>query len=427
MTEEFTRVRLLWPDLLGLARGKYLPARMKADKTGHCMALFALGFDRDMTPHDGACFFEGLPDLEARFDPESVRAGWEKGTGIAIPDVYKDGEPIFMAPRQVLKKAIAEWDALGYTPKVGIELEAFLFEPDERGRFAPIDTPGAYVYGTGTSVDPRGVVDDLMETCERVGLKLESVHSEYDNGQFELTLEYDDALAACDDAFLFKVLAKEVAHRQGCLFTFMAKPVNGRGGSGTHVNLSLEKEGKNQLHDPKAEDGLSQVAHRMLGGLMEHHIGMTAVCSPTVNSYKRLRPGQMCGYWANWGYDHRGVAVRIPPARAQATRLEHRLADASVNPHIATAAVLQGARLGVVSEKSPPPAETADCWESADTDRHVATSLGVALDDLEADRVFADALSSEYVAAFLAIKRAEWNRYQTHTSDWEMNEYLHFL
>jgi len=427
VTDEFKRIRLLWPDHLGLARGKYLPSRNKASTTGQCIALFALGFDRNMTPHDGARFYEGIPDIEVCFDPDNVRKGWESSTGVVIPDVFKDGEPVMMAPRNVLKRAIADWKALGYAPKIGIELEAFLFQRDDDGVHVPIDTPGAYVYGTGRAVDPKGALDDVMETCDAVGIKLESVHSEYDNGQFELTLEYDDALAACDDAFLFKVLAKEVAHRHGYLCTFMGKPITDRGGSGVHVNVSLAKNGKNVLDDETSEDGLSDLAHRVLGGLMEHHIGMAAVCAPTVNAYKRLRPGQMCGYWANWGYDHRGVAVRVPPARGQASRLEHRLSDGAVNPHIAAAAVLQAGRLGVVNQTALPPAETSDCWETADTDRHVPRSLEAALDALEADQPFVEALSPEFVDGFLAVKRAEWDRYAAHTTDWEMNEYLHFL
>ncbi|TDI42640.1 MAG: hypothetical protein E2P02_12625 [Acidobacteria bacterium] len=186
--EEYKRIRLLWPDHLGLARGKYLPTRTKATSTGHSIAVFALGFDRSLTAHEGAYFYEGTPDLEVRFEPEEVRPGWEPATGLVIPDVFKDGEPLMMAPRNVLKKAIEDWDKLGYEPKVGLELEAFLMKRREDGGYGPIDTPGAYVYGTGSAVDPDGVLDELMETCETIGLKLESVHSEYDNGQFELTL-----------------------------------------------------------------------------------------------------------------------------------------------------------------------------------------------------------------------------------------------
>ncbi len=417
----------MWPDHLGLARGKVVPARRVPGTTGHCISLFALGFDRNMTPHAGALYHEGTPDLEARFTLDDIRPGWEEGTAVAIPDVYKDDEPVRMAPRHVLRKAVSDWEALGYRPKIGLELEAYLMKKDAEGCLRVIDTPGGYVYATGSAVDPDGVVDDVMNVSETIGLRLESVHSEYDNGQFELTLEHDDALRACDDAFLFKVLSKEVAHRRGYHLTFLGKPFSDRGGSGTHVNLSLEKEGKNAFSDPDAKDGLSVVARHVIGGLLEHHPGIAAVCAPTVNAYKRLRPGSMTGVWANWGYDHRGVAARIPPARGKGTRIEHRLSDGAVNPHIAVAAVLQAARLGVLGQSQPPPAESGDGWERVDTVRRAAPSLDEALDNLEADRDIVDALGKDFVDGFVVVKRAEWERYAAHTTDWELDEYLHFL
>jgi hypothetical protein len=44
------RIRVLWPDHLALAGGKYLPAHLAERSTRHAMAVFALGYNRDMTP-----------------------------------------------------------------------------------------------------------------------------------------------------------------------------------------------------------------------------------------------------------------------------------------------------------------------------------------------------------------------------------------
>jgi glutamine synthetase len=311
---------------------------------------------------------------------------------------------------------------------VGIELEAYLFEPDGEGGWRPISTPGAYVYGTGTAVDPSGTIDEIMDTAASAGLRLESVNSEYDNGQFELTLSYDQALRAADDAFLFKVMAREVAARNGMLLTFMGKPINGRGGSGLHVNLSFnDGNGVNVFSDDDAEDGLSETARSVIAGMIHHHVGMTALLAPTVNSYKRLQPGSLCGYWANWGYDHRGVTVRVPPARGQGTRLEHRVGDGSVTPHQALAAVLSSSLLGYEKGYVLPPAETLDCIERASTDVVTPASLREALDALEADADLVEAFSAAYVDGFVTVKRAEWDRYRRWTTDWEITEYLPFL
>lgn len=390
------------------------------------MALFSLQLNRVMIPHPGA-HHESFPDVEARFSTDDIRPGWEKGTGVVVASITKDGDPIELAPRSILERVVADWKAMGLMPMVGLELEAFLFEPDGDRGWRPIHTPGSYVYGTGTSVDPSGTIDEVMDTAREMGIELESVNSEYDDGQFELTLRYDEALKAADDAFLFKVMAKEVAAKRGYLLSFMGKPITERGGSGTHINFSLmDDNGRNALSDPSDPSGIGSLARQCIAGMVHDHVSMTALVAPTVNAYKRLQPGSLNGYYANWGYDHRGVAVRIPPTRGEGTRLEHRLADGSTSVHLAAAATLVAALRGVSMDLDCPPAETQDCITGVDTDVTVPGSLEAALDALEADKEFVEAFSPSYVEGFLAIKRAEWERYVTHTTDWEIAEYLEY-
>lgn len=428
MAATYDRIRLLFPDHLGLARGKYLPVEHADRGTSHCISLFALGFDREMTPHEGSLMLSGLPDFEVSFSIEDVRPGWEPATGVVVGDLSRHGQPVEMSPREVLKQQIAAWRAHGYEPKVGLELEPYLLEPDGEGGWRPISTPGAYVYGTGRTVDHTGTVDAVMATARQVGLAMESVNSEYDNGQFELTMRYGDALAACDDAFLFKVMAREVAAEHGLLMTFMGKPINGQGGNGLHTNLSFAGYGSdNAMVDENGEDGMSGLARQVISGILNHHVGITALLAPTVNAYKRLQPGQMCGYWANWGHDHRGVTVRVPADRGRRGRIEHRLSDGATNPHQAVATVLAAARLGYENAYDLPPPETLDSIEHASTDIVVPESLAAALDALEADKTFVEAFSPAFVDGFLVTKRAEWERFARHVTDWELAEYLPFL
>ena len=203
-----------------------------------------------MIPFPGA-HHESFPDVEARFDTDAIRPGWEKDTGVVVASITKDGVPIELAPRSILERVIGEWRSAGFNPMVGFELEAFLFEPDGDQGWNPIHTPGSYVYGTGTAVDPSGTIEEIMQTAHEMGIELESVNSEYDDGQFELTLRYGEALKAADDAFLFKVMAREVAAKRGYLLAFMGKPITDRGGSGIHVNFSLvDDQGENAPRRP---------------------------------------------------------------------------------------------------------------------------------------------------------------------------------
>jgi glutamine synthetase len=425
---DYKRIRVLFPDHLGLARGKYIPAAHATTSANHCIGIFALNFDRTMTPAPGSKMLEGLPDCKAVFSRDEVGPGWEPETGVVVADLSVRGKPLAISPRHVLRRAIADWEKLGYKSKVGIELEAYVMQPDGQGGWKPWNTPGAFVYGTGPTVDPVGLFDDIMQTAERCGLPVESINSEYDTPQFELTLVFGDALEAVDDIFLFKVMAREVAARHGLLLTYLGKPFADRSGSGMHVNLSLaDAKGKNVLADPKAKDGLSGLAHHCIAGLMAHHTGMAALCASTVNAFKRLRPGQLAGYWANWGYDHRGVTLRVPDDRGDATRLEHRMADGAASPYLATAAVMQAARLGAVHKLTPPAPEEQDCLEHQSTDQHVPDDLARALDALEADKKLIEAVGRDMVALLVAIKRAEWQKFAAAVTDWERDYYLPFL
>ena len=344
-----------------------------------------------------------------------------------IADLVDAAGPVAVSPRHALRRAIDDLAALGYHAKVGVELEAFVLEPDPAGGWRPWSTPGAFVYGTGIAIDPVGVFDEIMRLAERSALRLESFNSESDIAQFEFTLTYGDALDAVDRAFLFRVMAREVAQRHGLVLTFMGRPLGDRAGSGMHVNLSLwDDDGRNAFADESADDGLSDLARHCLAGLLARHASMTALCAPTVNAYKRLRPGLLAGYWANWGYDHRGTANRVPSHRGVGTRIENRLPDGAANPYHAVAAILHAARFGIVDGLEPPPPETSDGLDAPATDEHAPLDLAQALDALEADKRLVDAVGTEVVGNLLGIKRAEWARFTGAVTDWELREYLPF-
>jgi glutamine synthetase len=423
------RIRILFCDHLGLARGKYLPAwHAESGKARFCVGTYALTYSKDLIPATGSKMLEGLPDFEAVFDYAQARPGWEENTKVVIPDLEMDGKPLALCGRQLLKKSINDWSAKGLKVQIGIELEAYIMQKDSEGKWEPYDTPGAYVYGTGKAVDPAGLIDQIWEYAAQCNLPVESINSEFDSPQFEFTLRYADAMTAIDDIFLFKTMAKEIVASQGYLLSFMPKPLSDRGGNGFHVNISLlDDKGENVLNAGDSKQVLSEIGQQCVAGLINHHPGMSALLAPTVNSYKRLQPASLSGFWANWGYDHRGVTIRIPGERGPGLRIEHRTADCASNPYVATAAVLQAARLGVENNYELPPEETQDCFENVSTEICVPANLEAALDALEADKVLIDSLNPELIANFCDIKRKEWENYKVHTTDWELSNYLEFV
>ena len=251
------------------------------------------------------------------------------------------------------------------------------------------------------------------------------MNGEYDNGQFELTLCFGDAIKACDDAFLLRVLAREIAAQKGLILTFLPKPIPERGGSGVHVNFSFSNEKGANVIAPTGE--LSDLARGCVAGLMHHHEALAGVLAANVNSYDRLTPASMAGYWCNWADDHRMTTVRTSVASPKSARLEHRMADGSTNPYLAVHAVLQAALLGVEKGYECPAEEDLDCIENVRATRHAPASLNKAMDALDKDSVLRSALGELLVDGLVFLKRDEAKRLASASVDEVRDFYLPFL
>ena len=422
------RLRALFCDHLSMMRGKYLPAsKIGDDASRFAQALFAVHYDRDLLlDAPGARAREGCPDMELRWQAADIRDSWENDDKIVLGDLYaSDGTPLPLCPRGALKRAVADWEATGLSPKVGIELEAFALQQDEDGKWVPYDTPGAIVYGTGPFADPAGFNDQIWEMADRLGFRLDLITSEYDTPQFEYTLSFDDALQAVDDIVLFRQMAREIAFDHGILLSFLPKPIAEAGGSGMHINFSFtDGAGNNAITSNDGE--LNALASGCVAGLLHHHKGLAGLIAPTVNSYERLQPGALAGYWQNWAHDHRNVTVRTSTSGAKA-RLEHRMADASANPYTATAAVLQAARLGVANGYALPPMETGDGFEVTDAATGVGDSLSAATADLKSDGALAEAIGAELVANHAYMKEIEVEKTAEMNDAEKRDFYLNFI
>jgi len=419
------RTRVLFCDLLNLPRGKYVPTDVaQSAAIGFARGAFAVSYDRDLLTIPGCGVYDGLPDMELVLDDER-RNSWQSGTDIALGDLHIDNKPFGLCARSALKRTVSEWLSMGYAPMVGIETEAYIFQKDQDGVWRPYDTPGAFVYGTGPESDPRGLMDDIWEAAHRADIPIESMNGEYDNGQFELTLRFDTALKACDDAFLLKTMARELAFKKDLLLTFLPKPVPDRGGSGLHVNFSFLDENGNNVIAP--DESLSEMAKRCVAGLIHHHEGLAGLLATTVNSYDRLSAGSMAGYWANWADDHRMVTTRSSTKSAKSARLEHRMADCATNPYQAVTAVLQAAKLGVDAKLPLQAAEDLDGIGHVRAKRHVPSGLDKSLNALDKDIALRKAVGELYCDALLFLKRDEFQRLVGKSVDEVRDYYLPFI
>jgi glutamine synthetase len=269
----------------------------------------------------------------------------------------------------------------------------------------------------------------MLEACAALRIGAIAANHEYMNSQYEINLREAAPLVAADNAFRFKAAVKDYAAQRGLLATFMGKPFNDQGGSGTHLHISLERDGSNCMGDESHDTGLSAELRGFTGGVLAHAPALMAFLNPTINAYRRILPDSLAPTHANWGLNNRTTFVRIPPERGPACRLEIRVGDGAAAPHLVTAAVLFAGLDGMRNQTDPGPLLEGDTYTLPEDEQGapLPDGLGAALDSLEADSLLREAIGPDTVDTFLAMKRFEVERYNQHVSDWDLAEYLHHL
>lgn len=361
---------------------------------------------------------------------------WESEHGKVarlICDIYNpDGTPFGGDPRGNLKRAIDDMKKMGFAKfNLGPEPEFFLFKLDENGEITlDLNDQGGYFDFAPTDLGENCRRDIVLE-LESLGYEVEASHHEVAPGQHEIDFKYESVVEACDNIQTFKLVVKTIARKHGLHATFMPKPLFGINGSGMHCNMSLFMEdGSNAFYDEDGEMQLSQTAYYFLGGLLEHARGYTAVCNPTVNSYKRLVPGYEAPVYVAWSGHNRSPLVRVPESRGLSTRLELRSVDPSANPYLAMAALLQAGLDGIRNEITPPPAVDRNIYVMNEGEREAAqiydlpSTLHNAIKALRKDKVMVDALGEHIYTNFVEAKRMEWAAFRQTVSEWEREQYL---
>lgn len=360
---------------------------------------------------------------------------WENGEGKVarlICDIYTpEGLPFKGDPRGNLKRVVKEMADLGFTSfNLGPEPEFFLFKLDQAGK------PTLELNDTGGYFDfsPQDLGEDcrrdIVLELENLGFEVEASHHECAPGQHEIDFKYADVLEACDNIQTFKLVVKTIARKHGLHATFMPKPLHGIAGSGMHCNMSLFTEKGNAFFDETGDRQLSQTAYHFLGGLLEHARAYTAVCNPTVNSYKRLVPGFEAPVYVAWSGRNRSPLVRVPAARGASTRLELRSVDPTANPYLAMAVLLEAGLDGIRKEIEPPAEVNRNIYVMNEAERAAAeitdlpSTLHNALKAMTKDEVVKGALGEHIYANFVEAKRLEWHAFRQQVSEWEREQYL---
>ena len=356
----------------------------------------------------------------------------EEGTvARLICDIYNpDGTPFSGDPRYVLKRALQEASAMGYSLNVGPEAEFFLFHTAPDGTPTTVTHDRAGYFDLSPVDFGENARRDIVLTLEKMGFEIEASHHEVAPGQHEIDFKYSDALDIADKIITFKIVVRVIAQRHGLHATFMPKPIYGEAGNGMHMNQSLFNNGQNIFWDKDAPGQLSETMMHYIAGIIKHARAVSAITNPTVNSYKRLVPGYEAPLYIAWSAHNRSPLIRIPAKRGLSTRIELRNPDPSCNPYLALAVVLMAGLDGIRHKLKPPAPCDRNIYQMTALERWelgigiLPGTLQEALEELSRDEVVKAALGPHVLDRFIEAKYHEWDDYRTRVHQWELDRYL---
>jgi len=352
-------------------------------------------------------------------------------------DIYLlNGKPFEGDPRGVLKRRLARLkEEKSWIFNVGPEPEFFLFLRNGGETVHPVPHDIGGYFDFSANDEAVQVRTELMATLSEMGLEIEVGHHEVALGQHEIDFRFADALRTADNVLTLKYAVKAIAAQHGLIASFMPKPVFGINGSGMHCHQSIfNLEGQNLFYDEQDPFKLSTLAYQFMAGQLEHARALSAIVAPTVNSYKRLVPGYEAPVYIGWAQVNRSALIRIPqpfPDKPNTVRLELRFPDPSTNPYLAFNAMLSAGLDGVENAlPCPEPLNQVNVYELTQEERAelgitmLPGSLFEALNAFEENQVIQNALGANLTEAFLTARRAEWEDFRTHVTDWELERYL---
>ncbi|MDQ1360763.1 MAG: glutamine synthetase [Acidimicrobiaceae bacterium] len=433
-------------DVTGRAKSKCVPIQ-------HLPALFA-GHERytprgmgnlgQMTPDEDECVT--VPDRDTL-----CILPWDTRFAHMTADLYYGGtEPFALCTRSVLKRAEERATSAGYRMQLGIETELFVTRsfadhPGPDGYLQPSAPSGRLrptpAYDVESTLDMMPYLDEMVRAMDACGFGVFSFDHEGGDGQVEFDFDYAPALVMADRITLFRLMAKQIAKQVGLEATFMPKPYTDGWGSGAHFNMSLvDGAGENLFRD--ADDargrGWSKEAYGFVAGILRHAPALAAICTPTVNSYKRLQPRLADGTvswaptWAAYGDNNRSCMLRLPRNRPA---VENRGVDSAANPYLAAAFLLAAGLEGVEQGLDPgePVEDLTYDWATAGpsggdlTATRLPRTLLEAIEAFDADPLAREVFPAQFVSTYVDMKVNEWETYHAQVTDWERTTYLHMF
>jgi glutamine synthetase len=425
-------VECIVPDLSGIARGKAMPASKFARQSHFYLpnSIFLQTITGDWADDGQQEFTE--PDMVCVPDWETATAApWTADLTLQVIHDIQDqkGEPVWIAPRNVLKRVVGLYNAQGWEPVVAPEMEFFLvarnIDPNQ-----PIEPPmgrsgrraAARQAYSMSAVDEYGtVIDDIYDFAEAMGFEIDGILQEGGAGQIELNLRHGEPIKLADEIFFFKRMIREAALRHDCFATFMAKPIQDEPGSAMHMHHSVIDIATGENIFSNADGSESHAFLHFIAGMQNHLPDVIALLAPYVNSYRRYVRDFAAPINLEWGRDNRTTGLRVPISGPEARRLENRLAGMDVNPYLAIAASLACGYLGLMEKKYPREEFRGDAYVRPED---IPNNLADALYNLGEATAMQEVLGRDFCRVYSAVKALENKEFLQVISPWEREHLL---
>ena len=254
-----------------------------------------------------------------------------------------DGTPFVADTRYFLKKTEEKAKKEGFSFYFGSELEFYLFKNDEHGIPTKIPYDNAGYMDIAPADRGENVRREICLTLEQMGILPESSHHEEGPGQNEIDFHYAEPLVGADEVITVRSAIRTIADRNGLFADFSPKPLPDRPGNGMHINFSVKG---------REEEVLSFA----IAGILRYAPDMTVFLNPVEESFFRLgvdkAPDRI-----SWSPENRSTLIRVPAASGEYRRAELRSPDATANPYLAYALMMEAALCGI-REKYPLPSSS---------------------------------------------------------------------
>jgi glutamine synthetase len=432
-TREVDTVLVCFPDLQGRLVGKRVTGHFfvehQAEGLHACDYLLAVDMDMEPVPGYSASSWElGYGDLLIRPDLKTLRRiPWLEGTALVMGDCLDlHGKELPHAPRSILKRQVERAAAMGFVPRVGSELELYVFDETfdavRRKGYRQLQAAGWYSedYHIFQTTKEEPLIRAIRNGMDGAGIPVEFSKGEWGPGQEEINLRYADALEMADRHTIYKNGAKEIAHLQGKAITFMAKWDGAQAGNSCHVHSSLwdARSGAPIFADAKQPDGMSARFRQYLAGQLAAAREMTYFLAPTINSYKRFQAGTFAPTKAVWSVDNRTAGFRVV-GHGPSLRVECRIPGGDANPYLAFAALIAAGLDGIEQQRELEPPAAGNAYAQAGL-REIPKTLREALAELERSKLLRAAFGDAVIEHYLHTGRWEQAEYDKRVTDWEL-------